>query len=81
MTCIETDLVQEAIFHLYKPDEMIICLSNPKAAGIASTLEARNIPVHKLWIPFGTDESQLWEIFGIICNSVSGKEDILFDIT
>ncbi|HOJ95507.1 MAG TPA: TM1812 family CRISPR-associated protein [Methanospirillum sp.] len=80
-TCIETDLVQEAIFHLYKPDEMIICLSDPKAAGIASTLEARNIPVHKLWIPFGTDESQLWDIFGIICNAVRDKEDILFDIT
>ncbi len=79
--CIETDLVQEAIFHLYEPDEMIICLSDPKAAGIASALEGRNIPVHKLWIPFGTDESQLFKMFGIICNTVRDKEDILFDIT
>lgn len=80
-TCIETDLVQEAIFHLYNPDGMIICLSDPFAAGVAAELEGRNIPVQKLWIPFGTDESQLWEIFSIICGAVRKREEILFDIT
>ena len=79
--CIETDLVQEAIFHLYEPDEIIICLSDPTAAGLASELEGRNIPIQKLWIPFGTDESQLWEIFSTICGVVRDKEEILFDIT
>jgi len=80
-SCIETDLVQEAIFHLYNPEEIIICLSDPVAAGVVPKLEGRNIPVQKLWIPFGTDESQLWEIFSTICGAVRDREEILFDIT
>lgn len=79
--CVETDLVQEAIYHLYAPDEIILCLSDPTAASIASTLEGRNIPVNKLWIPCGTNEDQLWEIFSTLCDVVRDNEIILFDIT
>ncbi|NLV27291.1 MAG: hypothetical protein GXY48_09030 [Methanomicrobiales archaeon] len=79
--CIETDIVQEAIYHLYKPDELIILLSDPTAAGITASLEKRAIPVTKTWIPHGTTEDQLYEIFGTICNSVKDDEVVLFDIT
>ncbi|KAF5080746.1 CRISPR-associated (Cas) DxTHG family protein [anaerobic digester metagenome] len=80
-TCMESDLVQEAIFHLYHPNEIILCLSEPAAAHIASSLESRNIPVNKVWIPCGTDEDQLWEIFSILCTLPLDHEEILFDIT
>ncbi|MDD1724162.1 MAG: hypothetical protein LUQ07_03430 [Methanospirillum sp.] len=76
-----TDLVQEAIWALYQPEEIILCLSDPSAATIASELERRGVRLQKLWIPGGTDEGQLWEIFSIICGAVNDGEKILFDIT
>ncbi len=79
--CIETDLVQEAIYHLYHPDEIILCISDPASAGIAASLTARSVPVRIVWIPSGTDEDQLWTIFSLICSEVSPGEEILFDIT
>ncbi|PWR76266.1 TM1812 family CRISPR-associated protein [Methanospirillum stamsii] len=80
-TCIETDIVQEAIYHLYHPEDITLLLSDPAAAGLASLLESRNIPVKKTWIPYGTDETQLFEIFSTMCNAVHEKEEVMFDIT
>jgi len=80
-TCVETDLVQEAIYHLYHPEEIIILLSDPAAADVASSLDERNIPTNKVWIPYGTNEDQLWEIFRTLCSIVKDKESIIFDIT
>lgn len=79
--CIETDLVQEAIWRLYNPEEIILCLTNPAWATVASDLEGRDVPVKKLWIPYGTDEKQLFEIFTSISGVVRSGEDILFDIS
>jgi len=79
--CVETDLTQEAIWRLYGPDEIILCLSDPSGARIASDLDGRKIPLKKLWIPFGTDEKQLYEIFSTICGVVIRGEEILFEIT
>lgn len=76
-----TDLVQEAIWELYQPEEIILCLSDPSAATVASELERRGVRLQKLWIPAGTDEGQLWEIFSTICGAVNDGEKILFDIT
>jgi len=80
-TCIETDLVQEAIWGLYQPEEIIVCLSDPMAASLAAELDGRGILTRKLWIPYGTHEDQLWEIFSLLCGVVRDGEKILFDIT
>ncbi|HWQ66076.1 MAG TPA: TM1812 family CRISPR-associated protein [Methanospirillum sp.] len=79
--CISTDLVQEAVWHLWSPEEMILCISDPKHAYVASVIESRNIVTRNLWIPTGTRENELWEIFSLLTGIVEDDEEILFEIT
>jgi hypothetical protein len=79
--CIESDLVQEAIWHFWNPDEIILCISDPGLAPVAASCEDRGIQVQKLWIPEGRSEDDLWEIFTLLGGVVHDDEDILFDIT
>jgi hypothetical protein len=79
--CIVTDLVQEAVWHLWHPDDLILCITHPQDAYIAAECEARGIIVTRLWIPEGTREDDLWEIFTLISCAVCEGEEILFEIT
>ncbi|MFH0968237.1 MAG: TM1812 family CRISPR-associated protein [Methanobacteriota archaeon] len=79
--CIVTDLVQEAVWHLWHPDEIILCISRPEDAFIAAECETREITVRKLWIPEGIREDDLWETFTLVSSAVNHGEDILFEIT
>jgi len=79
--CIRTDLVQEAVWHCFAPEEMILVLQDPNHAYIAAECEARGIAVRKIWIPEGTGGDELWETFTLLGRTAEEGEEILFDIT
>jgi hypothetical protein len=79
--CMVTDLVQEAIWELWKPEEMILCIRDPRQAPVADICERRGISTRTLWIGEGTLESDLWETFSRIGSVIRPGEEILFDIT
>jgi len=79
--CQNTDLVQEAIWNFWHPDEMILCIRDPRSAGIAAACESRGMVVKKLWLPEGTNENELWESFTLLAGAADEGEEILFDIT
>ncbi|PKL60853.1 MAG: hypothetical protein CVV33_00545 [Methanomicrobiales archaeon HGW-Methanomicrobiales-4] len=79
--CVITDLVQEAVWHFWHPDELILCISDPENAYIASECETRGIIVRKIWIPEGSREDDLWEIFTLVSSVIDQGEELLFEIT
>jgi len=79
--CLVTDLVQEAVWKFWHPDEVILCIRDPRSAHIAAICESRGIIVRKLWLPEGTNDDELWETFTILAGLAEEGEEILFDIT
>lgn len=79
--CIESDLVQEAVWNFWDLDEIILCISDPNLAPVAAECEERGIAIRKLWIPDGSTEDDLWETFTLLGEVAEDGEEILFDIT
>jgi len=79
--CQVTDLVQEAIWNFWHPDEMILCIRDPRSAQIAAACESRGMVVRKLWLPEGTNEDELWETFTHLVSVAEEGEEVLFDVT
>lgn len=79
--CMVTDLVQEAVWHCWHPDELILCITNPQSAHLAAECESRGLAVRKLWLPEGMTEDAFWETFAILAGVAEEGEEILFEIT
>ncbi len=79
--CQVTDLVQEAIWNFWHPDEIILCIRDPRSAHVAAACESRGMVVRKLWLPEGTNENELWETFTLLAGLAEEGEEILFDVT
>lgn len=79
--CIISDLVHEAVWQFWNPEEVILCISDPRQAPVAAACETRGVQTRTLWIPEGTTEDELWETFSRIGGVVKPGEEILFDIT
>ncbi|WP_181391544.1 TM1812 family CRISPR-associated protein [Methanospirillum lacunae] len=79
--CQVTDMVQEAIWTFWHPEEIILCIRDPRSAHLASECESRGITVRKLWLPEGTNEDELWQTFTLLVELAEEGEEILFDVT
>lgn len=79
--CLVTDLVQEAVWHYWHPDELILCITNPESAHLAAECESRGLSVRILWLPEGTGEDAFWETFALLAGVAEEGEEILFEIT
>lgn len=74
-------MVQEAIWNFWHPEEIVLCIRDPRSAHVAATCESRGMTVRKLWLPEGTNEDELWQTFTILADLAKEGEEILFDIT
>lgn len=44
-------------------------------------INCRNIKIKDVDIPLGKDENEIWDVFNIILENISEKDEIIFDIT
>lgn len=81
-----TCVIQEAIIQFLEPDEIYLLHTDwaytENGRQVRETLERYgNTKITWIKIPEGRSEEELWEIFGIIVDTIDHGEEIVFDIT
>lgn len=79
--CISTNLVHDAVWQIWKPSEILLCIGVPEQAPVVGFCQSQGIPASALWIPDDRGEDSLWETFSRICSIARPGEEILLDIT
>ncbi|MDM7912942.1 MAG: TIGR02221 family CRISPR-associated protein [Methanotrichaceae archaeon] len=78
-----TKLFPEAVHELFRPDEMVVLLT--EAAGSKYLDNLKSALAGKSWryarIPDGKNEAEIWDIFEVITQSVGEGDELIFDIT
>ena len=85
----ETEFFAEAVAHLLKPEEMIVCVTptvregekSRNWANLQKRFEAASIQYCGLEIPEGHSENELWAIFDALTGAVLEGEEVVFDLT
>lgn len=79
----KTNLFPEAVYEIFRPDELIVFLTTDAKKKYLSELNERLDG--KNWrhvqIPAGKNESEIWEIFDIITREIANEDTLIFDIT
>ncbi|MCA1917054.1 TIGR02221 family CRISPR-associated protein [Methanospirillum hungatei] len=79
----QTSVVQDALCRYYKPDEVVLFVTNEARSKNLPIVQAAlsSIQVTLVDIPDGKCEEEIWEIFSIVTDAVFENDDIIFDIT
>jgi hypothetical protein len=80
-----TRYAQEALCDFFQPDELILFATAKAQMSNCTAIHAaceRKVPsIRIIPIPDGADETELWDIFSVICNTVQNEDTLIFDLT
>lgn len=78
-----TSLFPEAVYEIFRPDELTVFLTLAAEKKHMPELDKRLAGKnwHPVRIPEGKNEDEIWEIFEIITQNVDEGDELIFDIT